>query len=235
MKVHLLILSAILLFAQGCAVGPRFHVNVDSISAPEAALKTKYFLLPGVKDVEATDLQYREYSNYVERALTSSGYTKASNLAEAEIAIFLGYGIGDPETHQFTYSLPSYGQTGISSSNTYGTVNTYGNTATYSGTTTHTPTYGVTGSTTHTGSRTTYFRYMWLDAVDLDEYRTSEKEVQLWKTTVTSSGSSGDLRQVFPVLVAASKPHIGSNTGKKIKIMLSEGDKRVIEIKGLTQ
>ena len=76
---------------------------------------------------------------------------------------------------------------------------------------------------------------MWLDAVDLDEYRKAEKEVQLWKTTVTSNGSSGDLRQVFPILVAASKPYIGSNTGKKLKVMLSEGDKRVTEIKGFTQ
>ncbi len=163
------------------------------------------------------------------------GYIKADNIAAADIAIFLGYGIGDPETHQFTYSLPTYGKTGVSSSNTYGTVNTYGNTATYSGTTTYTPTYGVTGSTTHTGSRTTYFRYLLLDAVDLDEYRKTEKEVQLWKTTVTSTGSSGDLRQVFPILVAASKQYIGSNTGKKVKVILSESDNRVTEVKGLVQ
>ena len=227
------LIIALIAFLQACAVGPQFHVNVDSISAPEAATKTKYILLPGVKDVEVGDLQYREYAAYVERALTSQGYTKASSFAEADIAIFLGYGIGDPETHQFTYSLPTYGQTGVSSSNTYGTAHTYGNTATYSGTTTYTPTYGVTGSTTHIGTRTTYFRYMWLDAVDLDEYRKTEKEIQLWKTTVTSSGSSGDLRQVFPILVAASKPHIGSSTGKKVKVILSEGDKRVTEIKGL--
>lgn len=231
MKKFLLIVVIALL--QACAVGPQFHINVDSISAPEAVSKTKYILLPGVKGVEAGDLQYREYAAYVDRALISEGYIQSSSFADADVAIFLGYGIGEPETHQFTYSLPTYGQTGVSSSNTYGTVNTYGNTATYSGTTTYTPTYGVTGSTTHIGTRTTYFRYMWLDAIDLDEYRKTEKEIQLWKTTVTSTGSSGDLRQVFPALVAASKPHIGSNTGKKIKVVLSESDRRVTEIKGL--
>ncbi len=234
MKKYFIALSTIL-FLQGCAVGPQYHVNVDSISAPEASSKTIYILFPGVKGVEAGDLQYREYAGYVERTLSSLGYIKADNIAAADIAIFLGYGIGDPETHQFTYSLPTYGKTGVSSSNTYGTVNTYGNTATYSGTTTYTPTYGVTGSTTHTGSRTTYFRYLLLDAVDLDEYRKTEKEVQLWKTTVTSTGSSGDLRQVFPILVAASKQYIGSNTGKKVKVILSESDNRVTEVKGLVQ
>ena len=225
-------MTFIVMLIQGCAIGPQFHVNVDSISAPEAISKTKYILLPGVKNVEGSDLQYREYATYVERALAFQGYSQALSFEEADIAIFLGYGIGKPEAQQFTYSLPTYGKTGISSSSTSGTLSTYGNTSTYSGTTTYKPTYGITGSTTHTGTRTTYLRYMWLDAVDLNEYRSSEKEVRLWKTTVTSTGSSGDLRQVFPILVAASKPHIGSNTGKQIRVILSETDKRVIEIKG---
>lgn len=225
----------ILIVLQGCATSPKFRVNIDSISAPESSLKTSYVLLPGVKGIEMSDLQYREYASYVDRALISEGYTKASSFKEADIAIFLGYGIGDPETQQFTYSLPTFGQTGVSSANTFGTLNTLGSDTTYSGTTTYTPTYGVTGSKTFTGSRTTYFRYMSLDAVDLDEYRKTEKQIQLWKTTVTSTGSSGDLRKVFPILVAASKPYIGNNTEKKIEVVLTESDDRVVEIKGLNQ
>ncbi len=188
-----------------------------------------------MKGVEVKDLQFREYAAYVERALLSLGYTKGARLEDTDIAISLGYGIGEPETSQYTYSLPTYGQTGVSSANTYGTVNTYGNSSTYSGTTTYTPTYGVTGSTTHTGTLTTYYRYMWLDAFDLEEFRKTKNRIQLWKTTVTSTGSSGDLRQVFPILVAASKPHIGSNTGKKINVVLTEKDKKVAEIKGLSK
>jgi len=217
---------------QGCAVGPSYHVNVDSISAPNLSSGMKYILLPGSKEVEEGDLQYQEFSSYVVKALESKGYLKAKNFQAAEVAIFLGYGIGDPVTQQYTYSLPTYGQTGVSSKNTSGTINSYGNTTSYSGTTTYTPSYGVTGSTTHTGSRTTYFRYMYLNAVDLGEYRKTKKEKQLWKTTVTSSGSSGDLRQVFPILVAASKPYIGINTGKKVQVSIQESDPRVIEIKG---
>jgi len=158
---------------------------------------------------------------------------RASNFNEAHIAIFLMYGIGDPQKHQYTYSLPLWGQTGVSSSSTYGTVNTYGSTATYSGTTTYTPTYGVVGSTMHTGTRVTYFRYFILDALDLNEYRRTKKEVQLWKTTVTSTGSSGDLRQVLPVMIGASKEYLGTNTGKKVKVILHENDKRVLEVKGI--
>lgn len=232
MKKYLAI--ALISLLQACVVGPQYNVHVDSISSPAAALKTKYFLLPGLKGVDASDLQYREYSVYVERALALRGFTKASTIQEANVVILLGYGIGDPETREYTYSLPTYGQTGIASANTYGTINSYGNTATYSGTTTYTPTYGITGSTTYTGTSTTFYRFMWLDALDLDEFRKSEKQVPLWKTTVSSTGYSGDLRLVFPILVAASKPHIGSNTGQKMLIILHGGDKRVDEIKGFS-
>ena len=75
---------------------------------------------------------------------------------------------------------------------------------------------------------------MVLDAIDFDEYKANKKEVQLWKTTVTSTGSSGDLRRVFPILVAASQQYIGKNTGQKVEVNLSEGDARVIEIKGIS-
>ena len=218
---------------QACAVGPRFQVNIDSISGSGTEIKNRYILLPGLKDLNEGDLQYREYATYVERGLLEKGFVKANDLDDANVAIFLVYGIGDPQEHQYTYSLPIWGQTGVSSSSTFGNISTFGNTGTYSATTTYTPTYGVVGSTTHTGTRATYFRYFWLDAVDLDEYRRTEKVSQLWKTTVTSIGSSGDLRQVFPVLVGAAKNYYGTNTGKKVNVTLFENDKRVLEVKGV--
>lgn len=233
MILRLILISALFVFLHGCATAPAFYVSVDSISAPTAAIKTKYILLPANEGVAECDLQYREYTSYVERALNSRGYIKSASFQEADIAIFLGYGIGAPKTHQYTYSLPAYGQTGVSSSHTNSTVNVYGNNATYSGTTTYTPSYGVTGSTTQSGEYTTYFRYMFLNAYDLDEYRKTKKEQEVWKTTITSSGSSNDLRQILPILVAASKPHIGTNTGKMVEVILHENDKNVIEIKGL--
>lgn len=160
-------------------------------------------------------------------------YLNSTTFEKANTAIFLVYGIGDPQKHQYSYSVPTFGQTGVSSSYTTGTVSSYGGYGSYSGTTTYTPTYGVTGSTSHIRSDTTYFRFMVLDAMDLDEYRKSKKEVQLWKTTVTSTGSSGDLRLVFPILAAASKQYIAKNTGKQVEVNNYEEDERVIEIKGI--
>lgn len=207
--------SIIITLLVGCATGPVFHVSVDSISPPEAESKKMYILLPGLKNVETTDLQFKEYATYVERALTSRGLVKANSLEDANIAIFLAYGIGNPQDNIYSYSLPIWGQTGVSSSSTFGTVNTFGNTATYSGTTTYTPTYGVTGFMPIVGSYVTYFRFLILDAVDLDEYKQSQKITQLWQTTATSTGSSGDLRLVFPILVTATKPYLGEKHGQE--------------------
>jgi hypothetical protein len=232
--------SAVLLLAaalvvSGCATTqPQFSVRVDSISGG-AVDKNSYILLPGNKDTKAEDLQFKEYAAYVNRALIKQGFVPAESFEKANVAIFLVYGLGDPKEHQYSYSIPTWGQTGVSSSYTTGTISSYGGYGSYSGTTTYTPTYGITGSTAHTGSYTTYFRFMVLDAVDLDEYKKSKKEVQLWKTTVTSSGSSGDLRLVFPILVAASQQYVGKNTGQKVKVDLYEEDERVIGIKGITK
>jgi len=235
MRKSITLLSLSLILMLGCAVGPKFLVKVDSISNPELSSEKTYILLPRLKDVDPNDLQFKEYASYVERALTSAGYIRVNDFKDARIAIFLSYGIGDPKEHLYSYSLPVWGQTGISSSTTYGTITSYGSYGSYQGTTTYTPTYGIKGYTSHVGSYTTFFRFLILDAFDLKEYRRSKKVIEAWRTTVTSRGSSGDLRRVFPVLVAAAKPYIGTDTGKQVHITLTEQDKTVLEIKGFTK
>lgn len=225
----------LLLSLSGCATTPKFYVDIDSISSSNADLKKKYILFSGEEDVKDTDLQFIEYTKYIDNALISIGFVKANKVEDANIAIFLVYGIGNPQEHTYSYVLPMWGQTGVSSSTTYGSLNTFGNTATYSGTTTYNPTYGVTGYIPATGSYVTYFRFLKLTAVDLDEYKKSQKTNQLWQTTVTSTGADGDLRFVFPILVAASKEYLGSNTGKRIQIILTAEDQRVVEIKSLNE
>jgi len=229
-KVKYLFVILFLILLQGCIANPKYHIDIDSISATNSKVGNSFILIPGTKEIKEGDLQYQEFSGYIIKALESKGYKKVSSILDADLAIYLVYGIGDPETQQYTYSVPIYGQTGVSSSTTSGTITSNGN---YSGRTTHTPTYGVTGSSMRTKSYTTYFRYMILEAIDVQEYKKTKVEKQVWKTTVTSTGSSGDLRQVFPILVAASKSYIGTNTGRKIQVKLLESDKSVLAVKGI--
>ncbi|SHO54430.1 hypothetical protein VQ7734_00144 [Vibrio quintilis] len=235
MQVKLIIFLVLALLINGCAhIGPSYGVYVDSITAPGSDSKTKYILLPNNKDTSSDDLQYLEYKPYLVRALKSNGYREVNSIDDADIAVFVGYGIGDPQTEQHTYSVPTWGQTGVSSSRTYGTFNSYGNTSSYSGTTIYTPTYGITGSETKIRTKTTYFRFISLVAYDVNEYKKSKKMKQVWKTDITSSGSSGDLRRAFPVLVAASEPYIGKDTNKKVHIKIRENDDSVNKLKGIS-
>ena len=228
---QVLIILSLTVMLIGC--GPSFNVKVDSISTGDHS-KVKYVLLSGSDDVNLNDLQFQEYATYIKRAMNERGYVLDSSFENADVAVFLSYGIGDPKDYQSTFAMPTYGQTGVSSSTTYGTVNTYGNYGSYSGTTTYTPSYGVTGYIPITTNRTSYFRFLKLDAVDIEIYKKTKETKKLWTTTVTSRGSSSDLRRVFPILVAAAKDHIGKNTGKQLKITLSENDSRVKSIKNET-
>ncbi len=210
----------------------RFMSNVDSLAQADALTKRQYIIMPGSKDVDKNDLQFLEYAGYVENVLNENGFIKAMLFADADIAVFLAYGIGNPQTHQYSYSMPVWGQTGVSSSTTYGTLSTYGRTGTYSGVTTYNPTYGVTGYDTQVESYTTYTRFLLMDAYDIAAYKRDQKMIQVWKTNVISTGSNNDLRTVFPYMAVAMKPYIATNTGRNIKVEVLEDDPQVTQLRG---
>jgi hypothetical protein len=176
----------------GCATArqTQFLVQVDSLARPESGSRRSYILLPGNMDTSVGDLQFQEYATYVHRALATRGLLLARSFEAVDVVVFLSYGIGDPQIHYYSYSLPVWGQTGYSGSTTSGTVSTFGGTAAYSGTTTYTPTYGITGYSSHLGSATTYFRFILLDAYDLERYKRDKELTQVWRSTITSTGST---------------------------------------------
>lgn len=228
-KVFLLLLTFLTFLITGCS--PRVQVSINSIGINPPHYES-YTLLSGMKDTNPNDLQYQEYAGYVNKVLQSKGL-KQTNFANADMVVFLYYGISEPNNEQYTYSMPVYGQTGVSSSYTTGTINSFGNMATYSGTTSYTPTYGIVGSNTYSGTRTSYTRHIILDAVDANKFKQSQEIQSLWKTTIISTGSSGDLRTIFPILLGAGKEYIGTNTGKAISVTLSEDDDRVLAVKNM--
>ena len=236
MRKTLLITFIPLLLVTSCESTTNFIVKVSAISSPSSLNKKTYILLAGNTNINSNSLEFQEYAQYLKRGLYRIGLVQVKNQTNADIAIFLFYGISDPETKEYTYSRPVWGKTGTKSKTTTGNVNLFGNSATYSETTETTPEYGIVGYKKEVNTYTTYFRYMVLDAYDLKEYYNSGKEIQLWKTTVTSEGSSGDLRRVFPVLVAASYQHFSKDTKQEIKIELSEEtDERLKIIKNISE
>lgn len=226
-----LFLSAVAL--SGCAtqnLPTHFLVFVDSINGDSAPSTMTYVIGSGDKQISSGDLQFREYASQIEKALAEKGFVKAQSPDDAAILVALTYGISDPKETTVSYSMPVFGQTGVASSTTYGRVGAGG---TFSGTTYNTPSFGVTGYAPVTDNHTTYNRHFVTTAFDIAASKEKGRDVQLWRTTVTSTGSSNDLRRVFPYMVYAARPYFGGNTGKKIEVTVQEDQPEVLAYRAI--
>lgn len=226
------VLVVILCLVSGC--GAEFGVGVNSISTDATISQKEYILLPAMEGVTKEDLQFREYANYIHRALEEKGFKQDSD-ETANLVIFVVYGIGKPTTRNYSFSLPIYGQTGGGISYFNANISGSGGYSSARGSIYSPPQYGIVGSQAYSGSYLTHSRYLILDAYNAEKLRKSEGKdvVQMWKTTITSTGSSSDLRRVLPVMVAAGYGYIGTDTKQRININLNEQDKRVQFVKGV--
>lgn len=181
----------IAMLISGCATTGTYsqsdwiEVTADAIAAPDVALKGKtYVLTSGMQNINDEDLQFKEFARYIKNALSQTGHTEADSEKHADLLIRLAYGIGDPQTTASTYTTaPGYSYP----------VGYYW--------------YSVP-PTTQTVRETTYTRRLVLEAYDL---KTPGKLPQLWKTTLTSTGSIGDLREVIPYMIAVAVNAFGVN------------------------
>jgi hypothetical protein len=234
-KIALICMAISILTNIGCVTVPhkeRYTIGIDSIASKKANEKIYYILLPGNKDENVDNLKYKEFAKYVNRALKLSGFIHVKHQEDADIMIFLTYDIGDPKEHVYTYAIPVFGQTGYSSSHTSGTLKSYGNYGTYSKTTTYTPSFGIKGYGTGVGSFITYFKYIVLDAYDLKKYAKSNKMIQVWRTTITNNGESGDLRKMFPRMLGGALGYIGEDTEQLETFNIEEGHPDIDAILG---
>ena len=184
------LLGCCVVLLSGCtALGARmFTVSVDAINDPDYSGGTTYILLSPDPTIDATsNLLFREYGIMVERVMETRGYTRTSSEQDADLAVFLSYGIGDPELNIYTDTV-------FNSTNSY----------------------------------TTYSRNLQLDAQILHDSQ------QVWNVRVGSTGTSGNLRDVIPVMLAAAEPYIGDNTNGAVSMRLLENSQRVQSVKGTT-
>ena len=202
-RITLFFIALSLIFS-GCTA---FQIKVDSIRDYSQKKGANYILLPGLKDIDINDLNFKEYSSYVEKALSQKGFRKVLLGDKPDVIIFLAYGIGDPQSETLAYSVPIYGQTGDGS------------------------TYGVVGSQHYVSNIDMYYRWISIEGISVAEFINDKKIVPIWKTTITSKGTSGDLRRVFPYLLVAGQDYLGENTGKQIRFTIYESDSRVKALK----
>lgn len=207
---------------------------VSAFARPDASGSKTFVLLPAEKTSPEAELQFLEYSTYVERALLARGFRKAAGFETADLAVFIAYGVSDPKITAHSYRRPVWGQTGVSSQTT-GRIdfNEITGDADISSTTTQTPTYGVTGYTTETRASASFQRHLDLTAYDLTRFRHDKAQEVVWDARITSTGTSGDLRRILPVMAAAARPYLGASSGQTVSVGLTDLSTAVLEVRGV--
>jgi hypothetical protein len=156
-------------------------------------------VLPAQQENAGT-LEFAAYAKFVEDGLRREGLQVVPVGEPAELIAFFGYGIDQGRDELYSYAIPHFGQTGVQSGQTFGTVQSYGYGATYSGTTTYTPNYGVTGWTPQVGTRRLYTRAIVLHVYDISQ---GDEPAKVYESVVTSRGSSAMLGEVIDEMVAS--------------------------------
>jgi hypothetical protein len=164
-----------------------------------ADLAKRVVVLPAQKE-KADTLEFAEYAKLVEDGLRRQGFQIVPVGEPTDLVAFFGYGIDQGHDELYSYAIPQFGQTGIQSSQTLGTVQNFGAGATYNGTTTYTPSYGVTGWTPQVGTRRLYTRAIALDIYDISQ---GDEPIKLYESLATSQGSSGALGEVIDEVLAS--------------------------------
>lgn len=117
MNYHLIFLTLIFSFLQGCAVDVssgvdstktthKYDVRVDAINDPDVAEKTTYMVFPAYDNVDINSLQYKEYEAYVDKALTKAGFKKVTLPLTPSIVIFLEYNV--KQTDRLVHEREAY-------------------------------------------------------------------------------------------------------------------------------
>ena len=236
-RFGLFCLSALL----SIAAFAKYEIEVSSFGNYDMNGKT-FFVISGNPDVYSGDLEFIYYRDIIVQCLIRKKAIPVDDQLAADICVLLDYGITD-KSYMEVISSPIFGQTGIASvtttskthgsaSGTAGTIGVgyasgnYGIGASVSsghvaGNSTTTTTsnynynYGITGYAQSSSKVEEHRRVINLYAYD--NQKRTDKPIMLWKTNITSDGSTNDLVNVFPILADASIKYMGKSSGGKVK------------------
>lgn len=204
--------SVALLLLNACSTAQQSLVirsDIDALATPEAQNKRHFAIVPAKKDINPLDLQFLEFKGYVEKALQQRGFIKVDQLQQGDVVVYLNYGVGDPQTQQYSYEVPIWNDYVY-----YPYSRRYGFYPRMS--------YGIAGYTQRIETYKVYTRYLTLEAYDMEAYLNQQAAKQLWKISVQSQGQSNDLRFVFPYMVTAMQPYLGGNSGHMLSVDIDE-------------
>jgi hypothetical protein len=181
----------------------RVQSNITSYSQIQSGYEGKTIAVVPYNDEQANSLEFWDFARRLDGRFAAKGLRPVDIRAVQtmpDLLAFFSFTVDNGQQVSRTYSIPTYGQTGVSSSHTTGTLNSYGNYGTYSGTTTYTPTYGITGYQTGTTTDTVYGRGLTLDIMRPVSDKDADK---VYEATLASAGECGNMAAVMDSLLDA--------------------------------
>ncbi len=169
-------------------------------------------------DSKKDSLEFKAYSERLAAYLRNNGFKVVDQSEKPPLVAFFDYGIDDGQPVVSSYSIPQWGQTGISSAHTTTTITKSQNRKTVSSLTTYTPEYGVTGYTTETRTTVVFTRFINLDIVELKGPGGTQRK--LYEGRLRSLGGCASMAFVMdPLLEAFFTDFPGkSGTGRTVDV-----------------
>jgi len=218
--LSVLCLSLLMATLTGCATNGSsrkvtIDVAVDAIrgSAQAAPQTLTYVLHSGLEGVSENDLRFTEFAKQTENALLLRGYLRVDKIQDANLVIFLAYGISGPSVSTQLFSVPSYDDALLfrmmDPSRRY-----------------HYPGYWGPTHRIESVERIRYVRAMTIKAFDAAAFAKLKPPfsrsdlqglTQLWETNIASLGRDADLRGNFALMLLAGLDFFGSNTERTVE------------------
>lgn len=203
-----------------------YQIKVDSISSKDIP-EGRVFVIPATKE---NRLVTSEFKSYVEQAMRNKGYKIATTAKDSDVVVVFSY---DVSSRERLVSRPNYKWVAPQSYNFNSNSSNFGSNQTQtSGTITESGIGHMEQAGSSTATETNYTRSLTISAFESSDLSKPKGTVptEIWRTEVYSVGTSGDMRRIFPALMAASAPYIGINTRGQLDVDLYQDDQKIKDI-----
>lgn len=205
------------------------NVAVSSFASPYSEASLTYVVFPLNQGVDPSDPEFLEYKSYLTRALDARGYRAATSLESAELAVFLGYGIGSPDRHASSYDMLFAARGLVPPGAT--TENRHARIAAVAALASNRD--DVASSRPPSDGAPPFTRYAIINAVDVPQYLLERRLTRVWSTKIVSIGHTADLRAMFPVILAGAWDLLGTNSQGTVRRQLEVNGAEVLWMKSV--
>jgi hypothetical protein len=239
-------ITCIALAMSGCST--LYKLDVTAYNNPNVDIGNSYVILSGNPDLPVSSPEFVEYASQVERALEPKGFTRVAgdDPSKADLGVYVSMAVSDPAKRYHTvqrglYESPYADESAATvrgSGQSGGSNDGSGGASQAKMPTTPAPEM-LSGVAENSFATTVFTKHLNLVAVDLQSYikeieavgREKAVPIEVWSVDIETTGQPSDLKEVFPVMVAAGQPYVGDSTDDVVQTKLSGSDQRVRQIK----